>query len=232
MIVDPSDLYGAALGEMISTGTASVRQIIGTPSVVTSGNSTADGASVATASITPAVGDFAIVCAGSTGIEPTCTGGGLTWAVVSGSDTPFPSTPARRLTVFRAASGTPSAGALTFTYTGQTIASWTWFVVRIANVASVQQVKTATAAAGVTSIATTFDAAREHPNNMTLVTTAHAGGAPTGDTDFTQTGSTQTASTTTITHAVYFDVGETTCTTTLAGGGNGSGQVMLELKAT
>ncbi len=150
-----------------------VARLSPTPTALTSGSSTVDATSYATASITPAANQpiYAIVATlhGTSAAIPTCTGNGLTWVQVAEQDL----TP-RRVTVFRAAGAAPSAGAVTFDCGGVTQLTAAWCVVQFADAdvtgtngsgATVQAVK-ATFASGTTGTITL--AALEHANNVNL----------------------------------------------------------------
>ena len=98
---------------------------------LTTSGTNVDGTSTATASITPAANTLILAAitsevASGTSNEPTATGNGLTWVVVN---TRVQGT--FRLTVFRTCGAAPSAGAVTFSFAGQTQASFTWSVVSV-----------------------------------------------------------------------------------------------------
>lgn len=98
------------------------------PVLVTSGASTTNGTSVATASVTPDSDKVIFACVGASGAvqsTPTCSGNGLTWVQVSVADADA----FRRLTVFRAL-GTASAGAITFDFGVLSQNSFAWNVVQ------------------------------------------------------------------------------------------------------
>lgn len=125
-------------------------------SVLTSGSSTTDATSIATASISPTAGRAiyaAIVSSNSSGPNTaTITGAGLTWSLENTSI--FSTSNARKITVRRGA-GTPSAGALTFDFAGQTQTSFAWIVAECSgadpNAPTAQAV---TATSGTSSVTT------------------------------------------------------------------------------
>lgn len=100
-----------------------------TNNALTSGLSTTDANSYATASVTPTANRLVILCvrnrkAGG-GDTPTATGNSLTWVqmgtVLSGGGT-------QRITFFRAMSATPTAGAITIDFGGVTQTACSWSV--------------------------------------------------------------------------------------------------------
>lgn len=107
------------------------------PTVLTSGADTTDATSFTTASITPVATDPILLCVGSgvTGLPcpvPTITGNGLTWAQVT---TRLHSNNNRRITAFRAASATPSAGTILIDFgVGNTQGHCQWAVIQFAGV--------------------------------------------------------------------------------------------------
>lgn len=97
---------------------------------LTTSASTTNAASYATASITPAANKPVYLGvinnqASGTSPTPTATGNGLTWVLVATVDMVNLS---RRLTVFRALGATPSAGAVTIDFAGNTQASACWSI--------------------------------------------------------------------------------------------------------
>lgn len=156
-----------------------------TATVLTEGGSTTDGASIATASITPAANRvvFAAVSAFSAVSlqEPTATGNGLTWAVVATVNVDAN----RKLTVFRAEGATPSAGAITFDFGGVTQTSFIWSVVQYDVAGPEAQSKTAQVASG-TSIAVTLDNPLDSAASRTLAFVTSASTVVTPDADFAQ----------------------------------------------
>ncbi|HEX5728452.1 VCBS repeat-containing protein [Microbacterium sp.] len=133
-----------------------------TCSLLTAGSQTSpDASSYNTASISP-VGNrplYAVVetATGAGPSQPTATGNGLTW-VVERSVT-FST---RRLTVLRALGASPSSGAVTYDFAGQTQTSAIWQVVQCAGAdtsgtngsGATPQSASATVAAGTTFTAT------------------------------------------------------------------------------
>ena len=104
---------------------------------------------------------------------PTATGAGLTWVQVA--TVAYSGASTRRLTVFRAAGASPSAGAVTFDFAGQTQGSFAWSIIQFAGAdeggtngsAAVVQSTTNTAVT-TTSITATL-AALENSANMAVV---------------------------------------------------------------
>lgn len=202
--------------------------------LLTSGSSTTDATSIATASISPGSNRAlyaAVLAAGATDVTPTCTGCGVTWVqektlVVSASSN-------RRLTIFRAM-GTPSTGALTFDFGGTSMFSWAWSVVECTDVdtggssASVatRQSPTNTVAAG-TSLTGTL-AALEHANNLHLAFFGASVGTGIGnDANFAELMDLGTSSAA-IRLETQWAVGQATCTATVTAD---IGVVSLEVKA-
>jgi hypothetical protein len=118
------------------TGTDSVPSSVPQVASLTSGDSTTDGTSIATSSVTP-TGDALILAAvvsriasGENPVVPTASGNGLTWVVVRtaafGDLT--------RLTLFRAMGASPSAGAITFDFGSETQTDFAWSVAEYTDV--------------------------------------------------------------------------------------------------
>ncbi len=165
---------------------------------LTSGTSTTDGTTITTASISPVANRpiYAFV-AGSkatTITTPTASGNSLTWvAVGSGDVSAVSGGNARRLTLFRAAGASPSAGAVTFDYGADTGLSFCWAIFQFASAnesgtngsgATVQATNNSSAAA--TSINSTL-AALENPVNVHLCATLiSTNAAVTHDADFAE----------------------------------------------
>lgn len=98
---------------------------------LTTASDTSNVASISTASISPTAGRLVevtvLVSAASPAPSVAVSGCGLTWdLVVSNNDSGQ-----RRAFIFRAV-GSPTAGALTFTATGNTPTGWAWSVVEFA----------------------------------------------------------------------------------------------------
>lgn len=130
--------------------------------LLTSGSSTTDGVSVATASVSPA-GNAAIYATFASALAagpaaPTLAGNGLTWT--QERTIQYAASNARRMTTFRAMGASPSAGAITSTW-GVSQTSFAWSVVQCtgvdtgganASAATVQSVsQTASAATTLTA---------------------------------------------------------------------------------
>ena len=106
-----------------------------TQALLTSGGTTVDATSFATASITPSANKLvlAAVFAAKTGgsVTPTLSGNGLTWVQV-GTDTV--STGVYRTTVFRAMGASPSAGAVTIDFGADTQVRCGWIISEFTNI--------------------------------------------------------------------------------------------------
>ena len=140
--------------------------------------STTGGTTQATASATPTANRLQIAYVASAAAAapstPTCTGQGLTWVQVQTSNFVAGN---RRLTVFRAMGPSPTAGALTFDFAGQTQTSVAWGQIEFSGVdtsgsngsgAVIQAPTPTTVGAGVASIAAPTLSALEHANNVNL----------------------------------------------------------------
>lgn len=107
---------------------------ISAANVTTSGNSS-DLSSYSTASITPSRNKLLLAwvysIAATAPNTPTASGNGLTWVQVA---TILDSDGVRRLTLFRALGSSPSTGALTFDFGGQTQTGCVWSVVEYTGV--------------------------------------------------------------------------------------------------
>lgn len=99
---------------------------------LTGGGSTTDATSFATASITPTANRLVLLAVLSTLASapniPTATGNGLTWVTINNVTFNTIGTPRSRLTVLRALGASPSAGAITIDFDGQTQLSCCWSV--------------------------------------------------------------------------------------------------------
>lgn len=101
---------------------------------VASGTSVVAASSYATPSILPIANALMLVAVSSKTTnstvpnQPTLSGAGLTWEVVSSVVYQDVSTSRKRLTLFRALGPSPTAGALTFSFGGQNQASVQWVV--------------------------------------------------------------------------------------------------------
>lgn len=168
------------------------------PTLLTSGASTTDGATIATASITPVANrPIYAVIAGSkatTLTTPTATGNGLTWVAVTGGNvTAVSGGNARRLTWFRAAGAAPTAGAVTFDFGADTGLSFAWAIVQFAAAnesgtngsgATVQATNNTSAAA--TTIDSTLAALENAVNVHLCAVVLSTNAAVTNDADFTE----------------------------------------------
>lgn len=107
-----------------------------TATLLTSGSTSTDGTSAATASVTPGANKLILLfVATSDGTDPTeapssVTGNGLTWVQVNHIENEGGF---RGLTVLRAMGSSPSAGAITINYAA-TKTGFIWDVIEIANV--------------------------------------------------------------------------------------------------
>jgi hypothetical protein len=204
--------------------------------LLTAASSTTDGTSIVTASISPA-GNRAIYAGivtstGAGPVAPTVAGNGLTWVQVT---TVTFSSNTRRLTVFRAMGGSPSAGTVTFSFGGQTQTSFVWSIIECDEVdtsgtsasgATVQSATNSTAS-GV-NLSVSFGGALEHVNNVALVFVAlDISSTVTPDADFTEISDTNISPNSTL-EAEWAD-GETSCTATFATAS--AGIVAVEVKS-
>lgn len=103
------------------------------PASLTSGNDTTDATSYATASVTPSPKKLVLIAvynriSAGTANTPTITGNGLTWVSVGGLNGSGANT-IRRLSLFRAMGNSPSAGAITIDFAGQTQLHCVWSVI-------------------------------------------------------------------------------------------------------
>jgi hypothetical protein len=97
-----------------------------------SGDSTTDATSIATASISPTGDNLILAAVSSTTASgypnvPTASGNGLTWVRVNRNPGIYGTN--KRLTLFRAMGASPSSGAITFDFGGQTQTDFAWSVV-------------------------------------------------------------------------------------------------------
>ena len=110
-----------------------------TQAPLTSGSSTTNASSYATASHTPTGNRlvFAAVISrlnGAVPNTPTATGNGLTWVQVTTVAFNTIATARSRLTVFRGMVASPSAGATTFDFAAQTQGSCAWSIKEFASI--------------------------------------------------------------------------------------------------
>lgn len=172
-------LRGFAESGLVSAITAS--------HLVTTGTST-DASSFNTASITPTANRLVLAwIVGATSptppASPTLTGNGLTWVAV---DTIVSST--RRLTLYRAMGSSPSAGAMTIDFGGETVGGCAWSIAEFSGIdtsgtngsGAIVQAPTSTTSSTTTHTATlsAFSNSRNaaaagilHGNNETLTIT-------------------------------------------------------------
>ena len=101
---------------------------------ITQNFTTAGVTSVNTASVTPGSNKLELLSVASrTGIttnpnQPTATGNGLTWVVITSVVYDNTSSSRRRLTTFRAMGASPSTGAITIDFGGQTQTTIDWIL--------------------------------------------------------------------------------------------------------
>lgn len=162
------------------------------PTVLVEASTTSAATSFATASISPLANQpvFAAIthlrALGSIA-TPTASGNGLTWTQVDTIDI----SAARRLTVFKAAGiASPSAGAVTFDFAGQSQDAAVWAVVQFAGAEPsadpVVQFKRFTPAAGTSFTNTLTSTITAGNANLTFVMHRAVGGVITPDSDFAE----------------------------------------------
>jgi len=150
-----------------------------TPTVLTSGDSTTNVSSLVTASITPTSNVLLLACVffsdTVTTVTPTCAGNGLTWDLVVDQNVDAGASGFRHVAVFRA-SGTASAGAVTFTFseqvsgTGHAILEFNTDTEAGNNGAdAIIQTATAFNTSNVTSLSMTLAAFANATNNATVL---------------------------------------------------------------
>lgn len=156
---------------------------------------TTDLSSYTTASISPTANKLLLMSvvqyqSSGTAATPTVTGAGLTWTVVTTAVRLN-----RRCTVFRATGASPSTGALTIDFAGNTQSNCGWSVNEATNAVitgtnasdAVVQTKILESAGPGTPVVTTFDAALEHSTNHMYISVCHASNNTiTADATFTQ----------------------------------------------
>ena len=101
---------------------------------LTTDGSTADATSYNTASISPSPNKLVLMAVCSTGAINVCsaTGAGMTWTVVRQKQDTINAS--RQITLFRALSGSPSSGAVTIDFAGETQGRCAWTIVEFGNV--------------------------------------------------------------------------------------------------
>lgn len=112
-------------------------QFIVTEAALTSGNSSTDGTSVATASFTPTANRLILAAiltrrSGAVATQPTMTGNSLTWVLVNGGGNGGDNR--ERVDIFRSMGASPAAGAATWDYGGVTQHSFCWSVAEFAGI--------------------------------------------------------------------------------------------------
>lgn len=105
---------------------------------LTNGSSATDASSYSTASVSPASNALVLawVITNRSGVSaaPTCSGNGLTWTQVATITFNTIASPNRRLTLFKALGASPSAGAVTFDFGGNTQLNALWGVSEFSSV--------------------------------------------------------------------------------------------------
>lgn len=201
-------------------------------------SSTVNASSVATASITPVAnkpiyaGIIAVAPSG-TGATPTLTGCGLTWVAV-GNVTVGAVT--NKLTVFRSIGASPTAGALTFDFAGQTQNSYIWSVMQptgavatgTAAADSVVQSAGVNGGAGITTVSGVLAAFENAKNHHLSFAAIIANATITLDADFTQLGQDGETSSA-ITLASAYAANQTVCDPTFSS--TTAGIFSLEIKS-
>lgn len=183
-----------------------------TPLLLTASTSTTAGLSVTTASITPSRPTFAFIVGVSSSVPnpPTASGCGLTWTV----ERSIALATERRLTLFKT-TGTPTAGAVTFTFTqSQSGFLYSVFEVEGADTANpvVQSVAVYPGTSGNTGTSTL--AALGSSSNLHVCATTHrTAQGITPDADFTELSDTPAYFTSL---EVQWARGETVCNPTWA----------------
>jgi len=215
--------YGPSLPSPIST-------------VLTENQSTVDGASVATASITPVANQvvYAAIAAYSAVslVAPTATGNGLTWVQVA----TIALDANRQLTVFRAQGATPSAGAITFDFGGVTQTSFIWSVIQYSGAdasgtngsGATGQSKTGQVAAALT-LGVTLNSALVASTSRMLAFVATSSTVVTSDSDFTRLTERSTSANTQRLESEHA-IGQTNCTCSWSPS-QAAAMVALEVKA-
>lgn len=216
------------------------RQTI-TVSSLTASSSTADATSFATASVSPGANRLILAvistAAGSAPNAPTATGNGLTWSQVATNNYVAGN---RRVTVLRAMGSSPSSGAITFDFAGQTQTSAVWSIVQLTNVntsgsggsGAIVQSSTSTVGAGVSSVpAPTLSAFENAANFNVTIISGDISGTVTPDGDFTELTDTNIGSGN-VTMDVQYAANQTTNTSTLSTTTSaGGGAISIEVKA-
>jgi hypothetical protein len=177
---------------------------VASTNITTTGNST-DLSSYSTASITPATNSLILAwvysIAATAPNTPTASGNGLTWVQV---DSQLDSDSLRRITLFRAMGASPTTGAVTFSFGGQTQTGCGWSLVSYSGIdttgtngsgAIVQAVKAASVGSA-TSLTVTL-AAFSSANNATaggFGLPLNTAGFPAVGSGFSSTGASRIAS--------------------------------------
>lgn len=206
--------------------------------LLTASSSTANTASYATASISPAANKpvyLGVVTNQSSGTapNPTVTGNGLTWELVDSVDMV---NVLRRLSVYRAAGATPSAGAVTIDYGATAQNSACWAIVQATGAdlggtngsASVVQSDAVNNAVAGTTVAGSLAAFGNAKNQYLAFVSLNTQATVTADPQFTTLGTANIGSSS-LTIEVEHAVNQTTCDPTFASAV--AAIVSLEIKA-
>ena len=203
-------------------------------------SSTTDGTSFTTGSITPNPDRLQLLVVhslhGTTAETPlSVVGCGLTWELVTGSETYVGTGTTRRMAVYRARGGAPSTGSLTISFTGtMTACLWSWVEAVNADPGgsngsgAIVQVVTATAAAGSTTINATLAALENAANSTFVAVGLNTNASVTPDAQFTELGDVGVA-TPVGTLETEHALNQTTCDPTFAAAA--AGIVAIEVKA-
>ncbi len=163
-------------------------------------SSTTDGTSFTTGSVTPNPDRLQLLVVhslhGTAAETPlSVVGCGLTWELVTGAETYVGTGTTRRMAVYRARGGAPSAGALTITFTGtMTACLWSWAEVIGADPngsngsGAMVQVVTATAASGSVTINATLAALENAANSCFVAVGLNTNASVTPDAQFADLG--------------------------------------------
>lgn len=135
---EASEIGGIAIE--IKAGTVTSNPTAISISNKTTGSNSSSVSSANTASVTPASNKLQLLSVASrTGIstnpnQPTVSGNGLTWAVVNSVVYDDTSSSRRRITLFRAMGTSPTSGAITISFGGQTQTDINWSLDEVSDV--------------------------------------------------------------------------------------------------
>lgn len=217
---NPQDIY-STVAERLAAIEARLPSNFASVAMLETSATTTDGTSVSTGSVTPSADNLIIAVVYTIGSAapniPTASGNGLTWVQVA---TELDTNSLRRVTVFRAMGASPTAGAITFDFAGQTQASFCWSIVQFSNVkttgtngsdALVQSVAAMTTGTA-TSLSCTLGALSA-PNNAVFAGFGYPlnSATVTPGSGFTQVGQSHVGSPNTAIFTEWQQVGVTTC---------------------